>query len=53
MTVKELKEQLNNIDDNTDIVFVVYDEYGTEVEGVKFRHLITNGYGDTYLTLSV
>ena len=46
MTIKELKEKLNQFDENLKVKFAVFDEYECEVEGVKFKD-IKQGYGDT------
>ena len=51
MKAKELKQMLNKIDDNEDISFSVFDDYGIEVEGLKFKTL-EKEYGSYYLTLS-
>lgn len=51
MKAKEFKELVNKIDDNEDINFAVFNEYGSEVEGVEFKKL-REGYGGWYLILS-
>jgi hypothetical protein len=52
MKVKELKELLNNMDDNANINFAVFDEYNCEIEGtVKFKE-IEEYRNECYITLS-
>lgn len=51
MRAKDFKELINKIDDDVDLSFTAFDEYGTEVEGLKFQSL-EKGYGKYYLTLS-
>jgi hypothetical protein len=53
MKIRELKDLLSKIDDDKDICFAVFDEYGVEVEGnIKFKSLHEGNYNDVYITLS-
>ena len=52
MKAKDFKDLINNIDDNEEISFAVFDQYDCEVENVKFQNF-RQGYGNTYyITLS-
>ena len=53
MKIKDIKKELENYDENAEIVFCAFDEYGCEIENVKFKEIKKSGWSETiYIAVS-